>query len=178
MHMGLTVSGKNIGSRAEQRSRSITIHLVRTFLPPSRFQVLAAWLGLAAVLLLALCSGCIPLRFTTSPGASGRIVDSRTHTPISGAEIVISRSTYPPSSPDYAYTNSRSPKVMTRDDGRFTVPFERRLDLYFVPIDVFPRFGLLVVKRSGYETTCVPFWSRSMAELGEIPVDSAGHSGR
>jgi hypothetical protein len=172
MPMGLRVSGTSVGSRAEQRSRSITIHPLPAFMTSSPFRVLAAWLGLAGVLLLALCSGCIPLRFTTSPGASGRIVDAHTHTPISGAEIVISRSTYPPSSPDSAYTNSRSPKVMTRDDGRFSVPFERRLDLYFVPIDIFPRFGLLVVKRSGYATTCVPFWSRSMAELGEIQVIS------
>src|SRR5271166_4412885 len=87
--------------------------------------------GLLVPLLLSgwLCSGCLPLRFTTSPGASGEIVDAGTHSPLSGAEVVISRSTYPPSSPDDAFTNSRFPIVMSREGGQFSVPLERRLDL-------------------------------------------------
>jgi hypothetical protein len=123
--------------------------------------------------LLGLATGCIPLRFTTSPGANGRIVDSSTRAPISGAEVVISRSIYPPPSADAAYTNSRAPIVMSREAGQFNLPLERRLDLYFLPVDAFPRFGLLVVKRQGYRTTCVPFWSRSVADLGDIPLVAA-----
>jgi hypothetical protein len=122
------------------------------------------------VLVGLMCAGCIPIRFTTSPGATGKIVDASTHVPLSGAEVLISRATYPPTSPDAAFTNSRPPTVMSQESGRFSVPHERRVDLFFVPVDFFPRFGLLVVKREGYETTCVPFWSRSMAELGEIQV--------
>ncbi len=117
-----------------------------------------------------LCSSCVPLKFTTSPGATGTVLDAATHAPISGAEVIISRSTYPPPSPDLAFTNSRPPTVLSQEGGRFSVPLERRLDLYFLPVDIFPRFGLLVVKRPGYETTCVPFWSRSIAELGEIQL--------
>ena len=117
-----------------------------------------------------LITGCVPIRFTTSPGASGKIVDASTHSPVSAAEIVISRSTYPPESPDSAFTNSRPPLVMSLQAGQFSIPLERRLDLFFVPVDFFPRFGLLVVRCQGYETTCVPFWSRSVAELGEIIV--------
>ena len=60
--------------------------------------------------------------------------------------------------------------VMSREAGQFSVPLERRLDFYFLPIDVFPRFGLVVIRCQGYETTCVPFWSRSVADLGEIDV--------
>jgi hypothetical protein len=119
-----------------------------------------------------LCAGCIPLRFTTSPGATGRVVDASTHSPLSGAEVAISRSTYPPESADKAFGNARSPVVMSQGAGSFSVPPERRLDLYFVPLDVFPRFGLLVVKCPGYETTCIPFWSRSVADLGEIQIRS------
>jgi len=126
------------------------------------------------ILVLGLAgAGCVPLRFTTSPGATGRIVDSTTHEPIDGAEVVVSRSTYPPSSADGAFTNSRPPTVMSNDRGQFSVPFERRLDLYFLPVDAFPRFGLLVVRHQGYETACVPFWSRSMAQLGEVRLKSA-----
>jgi hypothetical protein len=127
------------------------------------------YMALLSVLFVVwLCTGCVPMRFTTSPGASGKIVDASSHSPLSGAEIVISRSTYPPDSADKAFANRRPPIVMSREGGLFSVPLERRLDLYFVPLDAFPRFGLLVVKCQGYETTCVPFWSRSVADLGEI----------
>lgn len=130
------------------------------------------WPGLSLVGLAVawLCTGCIPIRFTTSPGARGKVVDVVTHSPVQGAELVVSRSTYPPDSPDKAFAYRRAPVVMSQQDGQFSIPLERRLDLYFVPVDVFPRFGLLVVRCQGYETTCVPFWSRSVAELGEIQV--------
>jgi len=120
-----------------------------------------------------MAAACIPLRFTTSPGATGRVVDAKTHEPLTHAEVIISRSTYPPSSADAAFTNSRPPTVMSREAGQFTVPLERRLDLYFLPVDAFPRFGLLVVRHPGYETTCVPFWSRSVAELGDVELSPA-----
>jgi hypothetical protein len=145
---------------------------------PEGFSDLAgrAWTRLAARTLslgiLALACGCVPLKFTISPGATGRIIDARTHSPVSGAEVVISRSTYPPESPEKAFGNSRSPTVLSNQGGAFSLPVERRLDLYCVPVDVFPRFGLLVVKREGYVTTCVPFWSHSVADLGEIPVNA------
>jgi hypothetical protein len=121
-------------------------------------------------ILVGLTTGCVPIRYTTSPGAMGRIVDASTHAPVSGAEIVISRLTYPPDSPEMAFTNSRPPTVMSREAGQFSVPLERRLDFYFAPIDLFPRFGLLVIRCQGYETTCVPFWSHSIADLGEIDL--------
>ena len=139
------------------------------------WRVTKACSGLLSTLLASatLGSGCLPLKFTTSPGATGKIVDAGTRAPLSGAEVIISHSTYPPSSPDNAFTNSRPPTVMSGESGQFALPLERRLDLYFTPIDAFPRFGLLVVKRAGYETTCVPFWSRSIASLGEVPMKPA-----
>lgn len=122
---------------------------------------------------VSFCAACIPLKFTTSPGASGRVVDASTHSPLSGAQLAISRSTYPPDSADQAFTNSRSPIVLSQDGGGFSIPPERRLDIYCIPIDPFPRFGLLVVKCPGYETTCVPFWSRFATDLGDIQVQPA-----
>jgi hypothetical protein len=127
-------------------------------------------LGLLLPGLLLLVCGCVPLRFNVSPGATGRVVDAGTHAPVSGAEIVISRSTYPPESAEKAFSNSRSPTVMSDDKGMFSLPVERRMDLYCVPVDAFPRFGLLVIKRAGYATTCVPFWSHSVADLGQVPI--------
>jgi hypothetical protein len=124
-------------------------------------------------ILALLSSGCVPWKFTTSPGATGRVVDARTHTPISGAELVISRSTYPPPSVEKAFVNHRAPMVMTGETGGFSVPLQRRIDLYCVPVDIFPRFGLLVVRCQGYKSACVPFWSRSVADLGEIQLETA-----
>ncbi|HTL17537.1 MAG TPA: hypothetical protein VL793_09880 [Patescibacteria group bacterium] len=143
---------------------------VRSFILSGRYGSLVI-----ACLLVLSCPACIPLRFTTSPGANGQILDAKTHAPVIGAEVVISRSTYPPSSPESAFSNSRSPKVMSGQDGSFSVPLERRMDLYFVPIDAFPRFGLLVIKREGYPTTCIPFWSHSVADLGQIRLEAERH---
>jgi hypothetical protein len=114
------------------------------------------------------CSGCFPLRHTLSPGASGVVVDANTHVPIPGAEVVISHSTYPPSTAEEAFTNSRPPIVKTPMSGNFSIPPERGWDLFVVPIDAFPPFGLLVVRHDGYEPALVPFWSRSTKPLGEV----------
>src|ERR1051326_46864 len=115
-----------------------------------------------------LCSGCFPMRFTTSPGAAGKIVDAQTRAPLSGAEVVVSNSTYPPPSAEEAFINRRSPIVLSDNDGQFSIPAERGWDLFFLPIDAFPPFGLLVVKRDGYEAALVPMWSRSVDPVGEV----------
>ena len=127
--------------------------------------------------LSAFC-GCIPLRYTTSPGATGRVIDASTQAPIRGAEIAISRSTYPPDSPDKAFANKRSPTVMSNNDGGFSVPVERRVDLYCIPVDAFPRFGMLVINHDGYATTCIPFWSHAVADLGSIQIKPAAQNVR
>ena len=120
------------------------------------------------------CSGCFPVRHTLSPGASGVILDSSTHAPIAGAEVVISHLTFPPPSAEEAFTNSRPPVVKTERGGEFLIPPERGWDLFVVPIDAFPPFGLLVVRRDGYQPALVPFWSRSVKPLGDVvmkPID-------
>jgi hypothetical protein len=58
-------------------------------------------------------SGCLPLRYNTSPGASGMVVDAERHSPIAGAEVVVSELIYPPPSAEAAFTNSRPPLVTT-----------------------------------------------------------------
>src|SRR5436189_3973965 len=109
--------------------------------------------------LALLCTGCCPLRFTTSPGASGRVLDSQTRAPIAGAEVVVSRSTYPPPSAEEAFSNHRSSIVSTDTAGQFSIPPQHGWNLFVLPIDAFPPFGLLVVKRNGYQAALVPMWS-------------------
>src|SRR5215831_17427073 len=103
------------------------------------------------LLLSALCSGCFPLRFTTGPGASGKVLDSQSHAPLAGAQVVISHSTYPPSSVEEAFTNRRSEVVTTDNSGQFLLPIERGWDFFVIPVDLFAPFGLVVVKKDGYE---------------------------
>jgi hypothetical protein len=115
-----------------------------------------------------LCSGCWPRRFTTSPGVSGTVLDSQTHSPLGGVEAVVSLSKYPPDSPQDAVEHTRNPTVTSNDAGHFLVPSERRWGIYIWPVDRLPEFGLLVVRRDGYETSSVPVWSRSVTNIGTI----------
>jgi hypothetical protein len=98
------------------------------------------------------------------------VVDAERHSPIAGAEVVVSELIYPPPSAEAAFTNSRPPLVTTDSAGHFSIPAERRWDFFVIPIDVFPRFGLLVVKRDGYESMTIPFWSREVQDVGELPM--------
>ena len=123
---------------------------------------------------LAVCvslSGCLPLPYNTSPGASGVVYDAKRHAPIVGAEVVVSELIYPPPSAEAAFTNSRPPVVTTDTAGHFSIPAERRWDFFVIPIDVFPRFGLLVVKCEGYQPLTVPFWSRTVQDVGELSMN-------
>jgi len=135
-------------------------------------KVTASYQAMALLLLLPMaalsCSGCFPLRFTTSPGASGVVLDSATRAPLMGAEVVISRAVYPPVSIEAAFTNSRLPMVLTKESGEFSIPPEKRWDIYVVPLDIFPHFAMLVVRSEGYQSTVLPFWSRSVKPVGEI----------
>lgn len=131
-------------------------------------RLVGSWLCLAVCLLL---SGCLPLPYNTSPGASGVVLDAKRHAPIAGAEVVVSELIYPPPSAEAAFTNSRPPLVTTDTTGHFSIPAERRWDFFVIPIDVFPRFGLLVVKCDGYEPLTMPFWSRKVQDVGEISMN-------
>ncbi len=126
--------------------------------------------SLLALFLCLACSGCLPLRYNTSPGASGVVVDAERHAPIAGAEVVVSELIYPPPSNEEAFTNSRPPVVTTDAAGHFSIPPERRWDFFVIPIDVFPRFGLLVVKCDGYQSTSLPFWSRTVQDVGQVAL--------
>jgi hypothetical protein len=120
-----------------------------------------------------LCIGCVPLRFVASPGASGTVIDSKTHAPVSGAEVAISLCKYPPPSVDDALAVEREPKVTTDQSGQFSVPPDRRWGIYIWPVDSLPEFGLLLVKHDGYEVAQVPIWSRSVTNVGQVILKPA-----
>lgn len=120
-----------------------------------------------------LCAGCVPLRFTAGPGASGTVIDSKTGAPISGAQVAISLCKYPPPSVDDALAVEREPKVTTDQSGQFSVPADRRWGIYIWPVDSLPEFGLLLVKHDGYEVAQIPIWSRSVTNVGQIILKPA-----
>jgi hypothetical protein len=114
---------------------------------------------LACITIGLFCTGCWPLRLTTSPGASGVVVDARTHAAISGAQVVVCRSDFlPAQSSPVADTlkNARPPQVVTRANGRFSIRREHRWIIYFPSPMMAPATGQLVVRREGYETVMLP----------------------
>ena len=122
---------------------------------------------LCALMLGLFCSGCLKLeRQVTSPGAKGVVLDARTHAPLSGAEVVVSRledywSTNPPAISD-ALTNTRPPVLTTGNDGRFRIPAEQHhqliVDYLIEPYRA--RGGTLIVQRAGYQPAAIPLWGQ------------------
>lgn len=142
-----------------------------------------------------ICSGCWPMRFATSPGVTGIVKDAQSHAPVAGAEVFVSRARYrlpvvtntvtgqteivpgtqnqllPPSLQE-AFTNARPPTVVTRPDGRFSIPPEKRWGIYIVPMDVFGPYGTLVIRREGYEDMLRVLHSPpAEIEVGEIKIE-------
>jgi hypothetical protein len=119
---------------------------------------------LSAMLLGLLCSGCLKIeRQVTSPGARGVVLDSQTHAPLSGAEVVVSRfscfSTNPPVVAD-ALTNTRPPVITTAKNGRFRIPAEQHRTLivdYLIQPYIAPG-GTLIVQRAGYQPAAISLW--------------------
>ena len=122
-----------------------------------------------------LCSGCVIYHETDSPGAKGVVLDSRSRSPIQGAEVAVSQSSDPALSLTNALAELRPPTVITDQAGRFTVPAERSLIFGFIwvwwPSMKFgesPQGGTLVLRRDGYEPATIPFYSGSVTNLGEV----------
>jgi hypothetical protein len=71
-------------------------------------------------------------RQVTSPGARGVVLDAQTHSPLVGADVVVSRlyelSTNP-SVISEALANARPTVVTTGKDGRFRIPAEQHHEL-------------------------------------------------
>jgi hypothetical protein len=126
-----------------------------------------------AVLTVGLCStGCIPvpIRFTSSPGAAGLVVDSQTHEPIAGARVIFSKKpvvgehryagdAFTVSDVSSFLTNTRPPLVLTGKQGRFEVPATHRWFIYWIPEveeTVWLLQETLVVQHPGYQPALVP----------------------
>ncbi len=100
------------------------------------------------------CTGCVPLRPVTSPGASGTVMDARTHAPVGGAQVVVCRVDWnerKPRTVEERLTNARPPRVITKANGKFLIRDEHQLVMYFPVEKLLPSLGELVITREGYE---------------------------
>jgi hypothetical protein len=134
-------------------------------------------LKILALFLMAglLCSGCVIYHETESPGAKGIVLDSRSRSPIPGAEVAVSQSTNPSLTLTNVLAELRPPTVLTDQAGQFSVPAERSLIFGFIwvwwPSMKFsgpPRGVTLVLRRDGYEPATIPIYSESVTNLGEV----------
>ena len=130
----------------------------------------------SVMMLGLLSSGCLTIeRQVTSPGAKGIVLDARTRSPLSGADVVVSRlgldsvSTNPPVISD-ALTNTRPPVVTTGKNGRFRIPAERHHELIvdYLIEPYLPPGGTLIVQHTGYQPVAIPLWG-CLRPLSEPP---------
>jgi hypothetical protein len=142
-------------------------------------------------MMLVVCGGCWPMKVTTSPGASGTLVDG-SGKPVEGAEVVMSTApyTFPPTPlvqergarlitdadrlpPTMGDINAglRPPRVVTDSSGRFSIPPKRRWILYVVPMEDSPSEGTLLIRRPGYQDRIMRVHSWKTEELGNVMVE-------
>jgi hypothetical protein len=116
--------------------------------------------ALSAVALL--CAGCYyPRQMTTSPGASGEVLDAKTLTGVSGAYVEVSNSRRvgwqddPAPTLDEALANARTPSVKTGTNGDFYIPRESVLILNSSMED-WHAYGTLIILKDGYAPGLFP----------------------
>jgi hypothetical protein len=117
------------------------------------------WVVLSAVAVL--CAGCYPQRLSTSPGASGVVLDATTLRAVSGAYVEVSNSRRigwkDEAMPtlDAALTNARPPMVTTGINGDFFIPRESVLALNAAAED-WHAYGTLIILHNGYAPGLFP----------------------
>jgi hypothetical protein len=118
-----------------------------------------------------LCSGCFPVRWQTSPGLCGVVVNAQTHAPVAGAQAVIAPIYHSDPSADEIITNKQALIVATDASGHFSSPPQIRWRLFVVgfmghPV---PPHAALIVRSDGYEPVVRSVWSwQTTTNLGDI----------
>jgi hypothetical protein len=120
-----------------------------------------------------LCTGCWPLRLTSSPGASGVLVDAQTHWPISGATAVVCNPLPSPFEADWptfaaALTNARPPQVISDKGGTFFIPPKHQWAIYHPMPTLAPARGYLIVRQDGYEPKMIGICTNGTENVGTV----------
>lgn len=129
-----------------------------------------------------LCSGCMVIRHTDSPGANGVIVDSASRQPVQGVEVAMSYASEQVVTLTNALVNFRPPITLTDATGGFSVPAQTSVT--FETIFAFPWWlrdagttnsalwgsGTLVLRHKGYEPKLIHVFAKRTCDLGVIKI--------
>lgn len=154
-----------MGARRKELSRPPGLVLNPAMLqtqPPARYSVHRNMIQLAVVLVLGgWTSGCVPMRYTSGPGAKGKVVDASSRAPIDHAFVTVTRS------------KGAAAQTSTSKKGEFHVGARNRWYLLnlFSPSKPVPESAVITVEGPGYQsyTTNTPLGTK-MLELGEIQL--------
>lgn len=148
--------------------------------------------SLLLILCCTLSASCWPMRFVTSPGAKGVVVDGRSHRPMPNVEVFVSRigfrpcevknpatgrlepvyggyDTFVPPSVNSALDGARAPTTVTDVNGQFIISPETIWGIYIVPMDIFPATGSLLLRRDGRTQIVKHLVSNSSVnDVGEV----------
>lgn len=109
-----------------------------------------------------LSTGCIPYRFTTRPGASGRVLDSQTQSPVAGAVVSLS-------------AQSGHAAAKTALDGSFLIPAQHQWWVCFIGMDPMRWSAEVTVSADGYGTAKTGFivfaTGPGVTRLGDVLVE-------
>jgi len=123
---------------------------------------------LLLVIIMATClSGCFPMRFIEFPGASGRVIDSKTAAPIPNAEVTVSLNQSP---------EKKTKTVITDSSGVFTIKASKQWGIYILPMDFMSCLGQISVCAKGYKNELKSFQFSPMGPektiYGDIMLES------
>ena len=111
--------------------------------------------------------GCIPFRFTQTPGAKGTVVDALSKVPIQGAVVSLM-------SAGYGAHPENNADMRTATDGRFEIAPKKQWGPYILGDHPAPRHAYIRIKAHGYIDVerDISIWvtGPSMTDLGLIPM--------
>jgi len=126
---------------SSQAAVNVSITAEHIFPPAMNPAVFRGTLLVVVLTMSILSTGCLPIRYVSAHGASGRVVDATTQTPLPEARVALTR-------PDNSVA-----KAHTSKEGYFRIPPKHRLYILFPghsQLFHVPPAATLSVNREGY----------------------------
>ncbi len=123
---------------------------------------------LALATAAGLCSsGCLPMRYTSAVGASGRVADAKTEAPVSAAYVALAAPVWPPH-PGSSFVETR-----TTGGGAFRIPAQHRWVMHSKGDKTWygPAPAMLTVRHDGYDVftrECRMDTDEDVINVGEV----------
>jgi hypothetical protein len=119
---------------------------------------------IAASVITAFGMGCVPERYATLPGASGRVVASGSGMPVAGASVTVRVES----------SQGLSTRTMTSQDGQFLIPAAHKWHVRYLCVHdrcmyVMPP-ATLTAQHEGYQPYAVSFGPVDKLAAGDIEL--------